>query len=82
MGLNLIIVSPEKQLFEGEVEGVTVPGAQGRFEVLVNHAPIISSLNKGTVIYRTAKGEETLDIDRGFIEVSNNKVSLCVEQDN
>lgn len=82
MGLNLVIVSPEKQLFEGEVQGVTVPGTQGRFEVLVNHAPIISSLNSGTVVYRTANGEETLEIDRGFIEVSNNKVSLCVEQDN
>ena len=77
-----MIVSPEKQLFEGEVKGVMVPGTKGRFEVYPHHAPIISSLEKGTVVYRTDQGEEKLEIARGFIEVSNNKVSLCVEQDN
>ena len=47
--LKLKIVSPERVVFSGEVERVTVPGTAGEFEMLVNHAPIISSLEHGAV---------------------------------
>ena len=47
--LKLDIVSPEKQLFSGEVEGATFPGDKGRFTVLYNHAPIISTLGEGNI---------------------------------
>ena len=78
--LKLKIVSPEMVEFEGEVISVTVPGTLGRFEVLVNHAPIISSLEKGIVERQTPDGERTeMNISGGFIEVQKNVVSLCVE---
>lgn len=78
--LKLKIVSPEKIEFEGDVESVLVPGSMGQFEILVNHAPIISSLDKGRVVYAVAGGEKrSLDICGGFVEVQKNVVSLCVE---
>lgn len=78
--LRLKIVSPEKIEFEGDVESVLVPGSLGQFEILVNHAPIISSLDKGKVVYAVAGGEKrSLDIIGGFVEVQKNVVSLCVE---
>ena len=73
--LNLKIVSPEKVEFTGEVESVNVPGTQGNFEILSNHAPIISTLQKGIVEYN---GQQ-LAILGGFVEVQKNVVSLCVE---
>ena len=78
--LKLKIVSPEKIEFEGEVDSVLVPGSMGQFEILVNHAPIISSLDKGKVVYTLPGGEKKpLDISGGFVEVQKNVVSLCVE---
>lgn len=81
MALFLKIVSPEKVEFEGDVKGVVVPGTQGRFEILINHAPIISSLEKGTVSYETASGEKrTLDIYAGFVSVMQNQINVCIEK--
>ena len=78
--LQLKIVSPEKIEFCGAVESVLVPGTMGQFEILTNHAPIISSLEKGTVVYTMESGEKNrLDIFGGFVEVQKNVVSLCVE---
>lgn len=78
--LRLKIISPEKRIFDGEVNSVTVPGTLGEFEILVNHAPIISSLEPGTVRYEIATGElKQLEIESGFVEVQKNVISLCVE---
>lgn len=78
--LKLKIISPDKVLFSGEVERVIVPGMMGRFEVLTNHAPIISILEKGRVAYDVSNGERSeLQISGGFIEVQKNRVNLCVE---
>ena len=74
--LQLKIVSPERIEFTGEVESVKVPGAQGNFEILTDHAPIISILTKGVVEY----DGQLLAILGGFVEVQKNKVSLCVER--
>ncbi|MDO4929828.1 MAG: hypothetical protein Q4E59_01695 [Bacteroidales bacterium] len=76
--MKVTIVSPEKTLFTGEATCVAVPGKKGRFEVLSNHAPIMSTLSAGTV---ECKGAEPLsiEIDGGFIEVARNEVSVCVE---
>jgi F-type H+-transporting ATPase subunit epsilon len=73
--LKLKIVSPEKVEFSGEVTSVKVPGTTGSFEILNNHAPIISTLQKGIVEY---DGNQ-LAILGGFVEVQKNEVSLCVE---
>lgn len=76
--MKVIIVSPEKILFSGEAQSVTVPGVKGQFEVLNHHAPIISSLKAGQVIVN-AQQVETFNITGGFIDVANNEVSVCVE---
>lgn len=77
--LYLEIISPEKVIFKGEVESVLVPGTLGSFEILNNHAPIVSSLERGKVVYATKEGKKQLDINGGFVEVQKNIVSLCVE---
>ncbi len=77
--LRLKIVSPEKIVFDGEVESVLVPGTLGSFEILNDHAPIISSLQPGKVEYATKEGKVQLMVLGGFVEVLKNKVSLCVE---
>lgn len=77
--LYLKIISPEKTLFSGDVESVLVPGTVGEFEILKDHAPIISALEEGRVIYTTATGKQQLNILGGFVEVKRNEVSLCVE---
>ncbi len=70
-----MIVSPERIEFTGEVESVKVPGTQGNFEILSDHAPLISTLQKGVVEF---DGKQ-LQILGGFVEVQKNNVSLCVE---
>lgn len=77
--LKLRIVSPEKVVFNGEVENVTVPGTLGSFEILTDHAPIISSLEEGRVEYTTKEGRQQMQIRSGFVEVKKNEVSVCVE---
>ncbi len=77
--LKLKIVSPEKIVYQGDVESVLVPGTKGSFEILNDHAPIISSLSEGTVEYSTKEGKKQFNIHGGFVEVKKNEVSLCVE---
>ncbi|ATV25281.1 F0F1 ATP synthase subunit epsilon [Prevotella intermedia] len=77
--LVLRIVSPEKILFKGEVENVLVPGEVGEFEILINHAPIISTLIEGRVVYTINSEKKTIMVKGGFVEVKKNVVSLCVE---
>ena len=77
--LHLSIDSPEKEIFDGEVNSVTLPGAMGSFTILPQHAPIVSSLKEGKLSYVTDDNEEcTLDIQGGFVEMSDGKVSVCV----
>ncbi len=77
--MTLNMVSPEKELFSGEVKEITVPGTKGEFTILTNHAPIVSSLTKGEVRYVTVEGSaHTLDISEGFIEASDNIVTVCI----
>ena len=77
--LQLKIVSPEKVEYDGAVESVLVPGTAGQFEILNDHAPIISTLQKGIVEYVNKEGKTSLEILGGFVEVQKNQVSLCVE---
>lgn len=74
------IVSPEKEIFNGEVKSVTLPGTIGSFTILPQHAPIVSSLKAGTMAYVTGDGEEhSQEIQGGFVEMSNGEVSVCIE---
>jgi F-type H+-transporting ATPase subunit epsilon len=75
--MNLQIITPEKKLFEGEVKLVKVPGSNGSFEVLKNHAPIISTLVSGTIkIITDQNKKETVQINSGIIEVKTNKITV------
>ena len=76
--MKIKILSPEKQLYVAEVSRVVVPGEMGQFEVLEHHAPIISTLVKGT-IYCYGAEDYTVEIHSGFIEVANNVLNICVE---
>ncbi len=80
--LHLSVVSPEKTWFDGEVEMVTLPGIKGAFSILPRHAPIVSALKAGLLSYRMADGEHTLNILSGFVEVNNDKVTVCIELSN
>ena len=77
--LKLRIITPSEALFEGEVESVTLPGTAGSFTVLYNHASIISSLESGRVVVRTANGNQEYALNSGFAEVENNNITVCIE---
>jgi F-type H+-transporting ATPase subunit epsilon len=77
--LQLKIVSPEKVEYDGAADRILVPGTMGQFEILNDHAPIISTLQKGIVEYVNKEGKNSLEIQGGFVEVQKNQVSLCVE---
>lgn len=78
--LKLKIVSPEGVAYEGNVESVSVPGSLGQFQILNNHAPIISLLETGEVIYKDLAGERKVKtVKGGFVEVQQNNVNVCVE---
>ena len=70
----LEILTPEKKIFEGDVTIVTFPGADGSFQVMDNHAPLISLLKEGTVEYKGKGGTSKIAIIGGVVEVLKNKV--------
>jgi F-type H+-transporting ATPase subunit epsilon len=78
--MKLDVISPEKTIYSGQTEIVTLPGIQGVFTVLDRHAPIISPLNKGNIIYRREGKDISVKIEGGFVEVKNNVITVCVEQ--
>lgn len=79
MSLNLKIVSPERVEYDGAADQVLVPGSVGQFEILPNHAPIISTLDRGTLAFRNSEGLHELNISMGVVEVQKNIVNICVE---
>jgi len=78
--LHLEIITPDKAVFSGEVDTVFVPGTKGAFQVLKNHAPIISTLGKGEVRYRIASKEVAFLVEGGVVEVAQNNVRVLVER--
>jgi len=77
--MQLEIITPQQIIFSGEVSAITLTGEAGLFTILENHAPIISTLVKGKIMYRTAEKENFLEISGGFVEANDNKINLCVE---
>lgn len=77
--IHLIIYSPERIVLEKMVSKVSLPGTLGRFMVLKNHAPLISSLEEGRIIYVSDNVEGNVDIASGFVEIADNKVTVCAE---
>ncbi|MEI7586018.1 ATP synthase F1 subunit epsilon [Runella sp.] len=76
--MTLEIITPDKKIFSGEATAVTFPGTEGQFQVLNNHAALVSTLGKGNIIVE-GNGKETFIVDGGVVEVLNNKVLVLAE---
>ncbi len=79
MSLQLEIITPDGSFYEGDVSSATLPGSLGAFQVLNNHAAIISSLAKGALSYVDEEGNHAIEIDGGVVEVLNNKITVLAE---
>jgi F-type H+-transporting ATPase subunit epsilon len=78
--VKLEILTPGKSLFEGKINSINVPGSKGSFTVLKNHAPIISTLEKGKIkIVTEANKIELIDILGGIIEVKKNSITVLAD---
>jgi F-type H+-transporting ATPase subunit epsilon len=76
----LEIIAPDHQLYSGEVDLVQVPGSMGSFEILRNHAPIISTLEPGKIKIVEQNGTvRFFEVDGGVIESKNNKIIILAE---
>ena len=76
----LEIITPEKKIYEGEVNSVQLPGTEGFFQILNNHVPIVSTLKKGKLIVSNLDNQITeLLINGGVVEVNSNKVIVLAE---
>ena len=79
--MNLEILTPERKVFSDDVYGVQLPGITGLFEVLDRHAPLVSAVKAGKLKVLKDKNNHFVyfDIQSGFVEVLNNKVTVLVE---
>lgn len=78
--MNVSILSPLKSLFQGEATSVSLPGKVGAFTILENHAPIVSTLDKGVITITNKEEVSEIEIVSGFVEVHDNEITICVEQ--
>lgn len=77
--MYLEILTPEKKVFEGDVSSATFPGSDGSFQVLNNHAPLVSLLAEGTVEYKVNEKRQKVQITGGVVEVLKNKVIVLAD---
>jgi len=77
--MQLTILTPNKKVFQGNITSVTIPGSAGTFQVLENHAPIISSLEPGKITYVNEGEKKELMVQQGMISVHNNQVTILAE---
>jgi F-type H+-transporting ATPase subunit epsilon len=75
----LEIITPDKKVYSGEATSVSVPGSSGRFQMLDNHAPIISTLLNGKVKVKDKEGVKEFDVKGGVVENLKNKVVILAE---
>ncbi len=80
--MKLKIITPESIVFSGEVKIVSLPGKYGSFSILENHAPLITTLQKGVLSYATKEKSINVDVEAGIVEVNNNVVTVCLELTN
>lgn len=78
--MQLEILTPEKKIFEGETDSVQLPGSDGLFQILNNHAPLISSLKEGKIKISQKENKNIIvTVKGGFVEVLKNKVTVLAE---
>ncbi len=76
--MKVTIAKVDQNLFSGDAISLTLPGSAGELTVLSNHAPLITTLNAGTVTVRTKEGEQTFAIEGGVLEVSRNEAVVVL----
>lgn len=78
--MYLEIITPEKKIFEGSVKIIQLPGSMGSFEIMHNHAPIVSTLSEGTIKIISENNEKTfIEIIGGVVETMKNKIIVLAE---
>lgn len=77
--MKLEIITPEKHIFEGETDLVQLPGSDGLFEILNNHAPMIAALGKGKAKVRNNNEYQYFEINGGVVEVLNNRILVLAD---
>lgn len=78
--MDLVILTPGKTVYEGNVTAVNTPGKDGKIEILNNHAPIVAALGEGEITVTTASQEKlSFNTTGGFLEVLSNKISILLE---
>jgi F-type H+-transporting ATPase subunit epsilon len=78
--MKIEIITPDKKIFEGDIKSVRVPGKKGSFQVLKDHAPIVSTLDNGSVRIVDEEDKEIIyEISGGVVEVKANKIILLAD---
>ncbi len=77
--MNLEIITPDKTIFKGVADLIQLPGIDGSFEILNNHAPLISILDQGIIKVKKDKSEDFYEVKTGVVEVLNNNVLVLAE---
>lgn len=80
--MQLDILTPEHKIYSGTVYGIQLPGVEGSFEILDNHAPMIAALGKGKMKIlkdKSSNNNDVYEITGGFVEILNNKASVLIE---
>lgn len=79
--MYLEIITPDKKIYQGEARSVTLPGSKGSFQILKNHAPIISTLSKGNVKFVDGNNQEhSYFVESGVVENKKNKIIVLLEK--
>lgn len=77
--MHVDILSPDKSLYSGNATMVNLPGKDGSLGILENHAPLITTLRKGSIRLTGSEGEKTFEVNGGVVEVNHNKVIILAE---
>jgi F-type H+-transporting ATPase subunit epsilon len=78
--MRVTVVSPERQLFDGEATAVVAPAYDGKVGILPRHAPFVTLLGKGDLLIRAGADSQRLPVEGGFLQVLNNRIRVVAEK--
>ncbi|MFA5072001.1 MAG: hypothetical protein WC511_06660 [Candidatus Pacearchaeota archaeon] len=78
--MKVEILTPEKKIFEGEVEILTVNTRAGNISILSNHAPLVAAVDSGNIILQTKEGKKVFENEKGVLKTRNNRTSLLLRK--
>ena len=76
--MKLKIAKIDQKIFDGEFQSVVLPGGRGELEIFPDHAPLLSSLQKGKIVYTVGGEKNEIEIEKGFVEVNKNEVIVVL----